>query len=93
MFWSHFLVLQPFSFRENRDSADKAVRDINVRIKQFRDKLSVLKPDFDRLDGLIDRVFDHGGDVDNVDPKLFTAEERAFWKKCEGKFDPISTVL
>ena len=46
----------------------------------------MLKPDFDRLDGLIDRVFDNGGDVDNVDQKLFTPEERAFWKKCEGMF-------
>ena len=73
-----------FTFSDNKITAEANVRELNLKIADLNRRLNDVKPRFNRLEGLIQRVTQSGGSLDNPDMSLFTEDDLSFWLEANG---------
>ena len=81
--FSNCLLVQSFSFRANKEEADRSVRDINKKMLELSGRIDSMKPDFEEFSKLMDKLIALGVNEPTTDH--FTAEELNFWDRCDGK--------
>ena len=81
----------PF-FSNNKLQSELNVRELNLKIADLNNQLEAVKPDYVKLEAILQKITRSGGSLDDPDMSLISAEEISFWTEATGTFFVFFTL-